>query len=68
MAINIISLIFLLTFFIWGFFPVATPVQLSSMNWGCVIYGAVILFSTVYYVVVGRKVYTSPVDRVNRYL
>ena len=55
-------------FFMWSFFPAETPVQLSTMNWGCLIYGSVILFSTVYYIVVGRKVYRPPVDRVRRYL
>lgn len=66
LAINIGALLCLLMLFVWSFFPAATPVEPSTMNWGCLIYGSVILFSTVYYLIVGRKVYTPPLDKVRR--
>jgi amino acid transporter len=68
MAINIGALFFLSLFFVWSFFPPATPVEPSTMNWGVLIYGSVILFSTGYYFFVGKKVYTPPLDKVRRYL
>lgn len=68
MGINIVSLCFLLMLLVWSFFPTATPVELRTMNWGVVIYGAIIIFATVYYFTVGKKIYTPPVDRVRRYL
>lgn len=68
MAINIGALCFLLMFFAWSFFPAATPVELSTMNWGSLIYISVVVFSTVYYLMVGRRVYTSPLDKVHRHL
>jgi len=68
MAINIGALCFLLMLFVWSFFPIATPVEPSTMNWGSLIYGSVILFSTCYYIFIGRKVYTPPLEKVRRYL
>ncbi|KAF7508236.1 hypothetical protein GJ744_009533 [Endocarpon pusillum] len=68
LAINIGSLCFLLLFLVWGFFPPVTPVEPTNMNYGCLIYGSVIIFSTIYYILIGKKVYTPPVDKVRRYL
>lgn len=68
MAINIGALCFLWVLFIWSFFPAGTPVELSTMNWGVLIYMSVIIFSTVYYIFIGRKVYTPPLEKVNREL
>ncbi|KAF7503562.1 hypothetical protein GJ744_003635 [Endocarpon pusillum] len=66
LAINIGAILCLLMLFVWSFFPAATPVEPSTMNWGCLIYGSVILFSTVYYLIIGRKVYTPPLEKVRR--
>lgn len=66
--INIGALCFLIVLLIWSFFPAVTPVKLSTMNWGVLIYGFVILFSTFYYIFWGRKVYKPPLEKVRRYL
>ena len=66
MAVNIISLIFLISFFIFCFFPTAQPVTAQTMNWNCAMFGGIILFSTSYYIVVGKHVYRPPVDIQNR--
>lgn len=57
---------FLTVMFIFCFFPAATSVVPSTMNWGCLMYGFLIIFATGYYFAVGRKVYISPTERVRR--
>ncbi len=66
MAINIIALVFLIPFFIFCFFPTATPVQPDTMNWNIVMFGGIFLWATVYYALKGRKVYIPPVRIVKR--
>lgn len=48
------------------FFPAATPVVPSTMNWGIVIYGGTVSFATIYYVAFGRFRYVPPVALVKR--
>lgn len=66
MAINIVALLFLLVFFVWSFFPVVHPVELSTMNWGALIFIAVMLLSTVYYLIWGKHAYITPLERLDR--
>ncbi|KAL8834566.1 MAG: hypothetical protein Q9170_003694 [Blastenia crenularia] len=66
MAINITALIFLVPLFFFLFFPTATPVDPQTMNWNVVMFGGITVFATVYYVLVGRKVYRPPVLIQNR--
>jgi len=47
MAINICALLFLMPIFVFSFFPLATPVVASTMNWSIVIYSSIIIFATV---------------------
>jgi len=42
------------------------PVTAANMNWGSLMYGAVVIFATVYYAVHGKYKYVAPVDRVRR--
>lgn len=53
---------------VFVFFPVETPVTLRTMNWNAVIFGGTMIFAVCYYLVVGRKTYTAPVDFVKREL
>jgi hypothetical protein len=66
MAINIGALCFLSVLFIFVFFPLATPVNATSMNWGIAMYGGIIILATLYYVIWGRKLYIPPVALVKR--
>ncbi|KAK0511157.1 hypothetical protein JMJ35_006709 [Cladonia borealis] len=65
-AVNVCALLFLVPIFIFSFFPLATPVVASTMNWGVVIYSAMIIFATVYYFLYARHVYVPPVALVKR--
>lgn len=66
LLINIISMAFLIFFFILAFFPSSPQPDAASMNWNILIYGAVILLSTVYYLFWGKKHYDGPVEYVRK--
>jgi choline transport protein len=40
--------------------------MLKCMNWSCLIYGVVVLFSICYYFVFGRHAYEGPVVLVSK--
>ena len=65
-AVNVGALLFLVPTVIFSFFPLATPVVASTMNWGVVIYSGIIIFATVYYFLYARHVYVPPVALVKR--
>lgn len=66
MAFNIISLLFLAPIYFFVFWPLATPVVPSSMNWAVLMYGGIIIWSLVYYMVWGKHSYIGPVMVVKR--
>ena len=68
LAVNIGALIFLLPAFVFAFFPLTAQVELSTMNWGVVMFGGIVIFATVFYLVQGRHQYIPPVVLVKREL
>ncbi|KAK1079253.1 hypothetical protein LTR33_006541 [Friedmanniomyces endolithicus] len=66
LPINIAALIWLIPIFTFTLFPSVTPVTAVGMNYGCLLFGFVVVFSTVYYIIVGRHVYISPRERLRR--
>ena len=38
------------------------------MNWGIAMYGGVIILSTIYYIISGRKTYSLPEETIEDYL
>ncbi|KAL8887480.1 MAG: hypothetical protein Q9215_004955 [Flavoplaca cf. flavocitrina] len=67
-AINGIALAFLFIFFVFCFFPMATPVDATTMNWNIAMFGGITLFATFWYIFRGHKKYRPPVDIQNRKL
>ena len=65
-AINVAALSFLLVAWVFQFFPSMPSPTGTSMNWSIVIFGAVIAFFTVYYVLNARHRYTGPVVYVRK--
>ncbi|GES64979.1 GABA permease [Aspergillus terreus] len=59
-ATNIISLIYLTYTSVFMVFPPYQPVTAVNMNYASLIFGAVLIFSGVYWVYKGRKVYEGP--------
>jgi choline transport protein len=66
LAINIISVVFLLFLWVFTFFPTAPNRTVESMNWASLGYGCVLMFAIVYYVTHGRHVYVGPVEYVRK--
>lgn len=66
LPINCIALAFLSWVWVFLFFPVATPVTLSTMNWNVLINGGVMVLACVYYVIRGRHEYIGPVSLVRK--
>lgn len=66
LAINLISELFLVIFFILSLFPETRNPDAASMNWSILIFAAVGLMSLVYYVLHGRHRYAGPVTYVRK--
>ena len=64
--INIGALCWLVPIFIFTLFPGTTPTTPATMNWGILLFGAMVLVSTLYYVAWGEKAYISPRERLRR--
>lgn len=64
--INIISLAFLAVAWVFMFFPAAPNPNPAGFNWSIIIYGAVILFFIIFYMVKGRHQYSGPVVLVRK--
>lgn len=66
LALNGFAMLFLILAFIFAFFPgnpLPTPAQ---MNWTILIYGGVLVFALLHYVVKARHVYVGPVEYVRK--
>jgi choline transport protein len=66
LPINIFSVLFLVLAFIMTFFPQSPHPNNETMNWSILVYGAVVVFSIVYFVAVGRNRYAGPVAYVKK--
>ena len=65
-ALNVYSLAFLCIVFVFAFFPGTPTPTLSQMNWAVLIYGGIMGFAVIYYMVWARKVYDGPVEYVRK--
>ena len=63
MFVNIVALCWLLVVFVFAMFPSSLPVEPTTMNWGSLMFGSTLVFSTTYYVFKGRRVYTAPIEK-----
>lgn len=66
LPLNIISVFFLLLAFIMTFFPTVKNPDTATMNWNVLVYGTVVLFSVIYFVLKGRFRYVGPVEYVRK--
>ena len=69
--VNILTCCFLATAWFFSYWPASMEVTPSSMNYNCLLWGAVVLFSLIYYFVQGRKEYSGPIietDDMQRFL
>ncbi|KAK2879362.1 hypothetical protein FQN49_000950 [Arthroderma sp. PD_2] len=66
MGINVFSTAYLSFAFVFTFFPGARMVTLETMNWSALVWGAVIIFAIIQYLLHGRKVYEGPVADIRK--
>ena len=66
LPINVVAVLFLTWIWVFCFFPQATPVEASTMNWNVVINAGIMIFAVVYYIFVGKHTYIAPVLLVRR--
>lgn len=59
--INAFACVYLIIVFIFSFFPPGIPVTPATMNYSCVVFGAVAIVSALYYIFVAHRTYTGPV-------
>lgn len=64
--VNIAALCFLTPIWIFAFWPLATPVTASSMNWSSTMFVGILMIAVVYYFVKGKHFYVGPVVLVKR--
>ncbi|PSN71292.1 amino acid transporter [Corynespora cassiicola Philippines] len=64
--INGISVVYLCIAFIFAFFPAFPHPTPDLMNWNILIYGAVVVFSLIYFMWNGRHMYIGPVEYINK--
>ncbi|EZF21890.1 hypothetical protein H112_05063 [Trichophyton rubrum D6] len=60
LPINIVAVIYTTVTVIFAFFPPSVPVTAENMNYSGPVYGVVVAFGIVYYIVRGHKTYTGP--------
>lgn len=65
MIVNILSITYGILAVFFSFWPATAVVDAKSMNWSVAVFGGVLLFSMVFWALVGRKVYTGPVVEVD---
>ncbi|KAJ5142452.1 uncharacterized protein N7515_001239 [Penicillium bovifimosum] len=66
LPINVFSLAWLCFAIIFTFFPTANNPTPVDMNWSILVFGAVVIFAIVLYIVHGRRVYRAPVTQVRK--
>ncbi|PWY88030.1 amino acid transporter [Aspergillus sclerotioniger CBS 115572] len=64
--VNLGALAFLIPEFIFVMFPLYSTVDPTTMNWSSLMYGGMLIFSILYYVLYGHKTYVPPVALVQR--
>lgn len=66
LPINIAALCWLFPVLVFTLFPSEVPVTPEGMNWGCLLFGFMVLFASGYYILGGRRYYISPRERLRR--
>jgi choline transport protein len=64
--IDVLAVLLLAPLFVFAMFPGSASVDAGNMNWGVLLFGSVVLLSTVYFFVTGRHCYVSPRQRKDR--
>ncbi|RMD41004.1 hypothetical protein DV735_g4103, partial [Chaetothyriales sp. CBS 134920] len=66
LPINIAALLFCVVIYVFAFFPPIPNPAPGSMNWAIAVYGGVLLFSLLYFILRARFHYVGPVEYVRK--
>lgn len=66
LPVNIFSILYLMFAVIFTFFPTTAEVTLVDMNWSILVFGVVLIFAIVQYLIHGKSVYEGPVKYVEK--
>lgn len=66
LPLNVFSVLFLTLAFIMTFFPTTKEITPQTMNWNVLVYGTVVTFSIIYFVLRGRFRYVGPVEYIKK--
>lgn len=64
--INIAAVLCVTPLWFFAFWPLATPVTATTMNWSQTMFGAVLIFAICWWFIKARHVYTGPVMQMKR--
>ena len=64
-TVNIVAMIYILIAFFFSFFPQDSVVKPDTMNWSCVVFGSVMIFSVGWYVIRGYKNFSGPIVEID---
>ena len=59
--LNVFVCAFLATAWFFSFWPSDRAVTASTMNYNCLVWGSVVLFSLIYYIIWGSREYSGPI-------
>ncbi|KAK5943161.1 hypothetical protein PMZ80_004167 [Knufia obscura] len=62
LPVNLAALAFLAVVYVFSFFPPIPNPPPEAMNWAIVVYGGVLIFAGIYYLIVARHHYDGPVE------
>ncbi|OQD68868.1 hypothetical protein PENDEC_c030G04593 [Penicillium decumbens] len=66
LPINVFSVAYLCFAIIFTFFPTANNPTPVNMNWSILVFGVVVIFAIIQYLIHGRRIYQSPVSQVRK--
>lgn len=63
-VVNVVAIVYIIIAMFFSFWPGTAVVTPANMNWSILLFGVVMMFSMVFYLVHGRKSYKGPVVEV----
>ncbi|KAI1370479.1 putative GABA transporter [Hypoxylon crocopeplum] len=61
---NIVACLYCILLLFWSFWPQTTPTTLETFNWSILVWGAVVVFSIVWYIVRAKHYFKGPIKEV----
>ncbi|KAI2606192.1 putative GABA transporter [Hypoxylon fragiforme] len=61
---NVVACLYSILLLFWSFWPQTTPTTPENANWSILVWGAVVIFSIVWYMVRARHYFTGPIREV----